>query len=147
MRRRIARPPVRLVSGAALLALLLSPSQVPAQSAGQPATAPADMAQHRATRVLAVGSLTAKATGASLPPVLEREVPATLALYLAGKIDAWYAKPDQTGVVFILDVATVAEARALLDPLPLGQAGMMTFDLTPIGPLQPLGLLLRRPAP
>ena len=143
----MVRRPVRLASGAALLAFLLCPSQVPAQSAGRPATAPADAAQHRATRVLAVGSLTAKATGASLPPVLEREVPATLALYLGGKIDAWYAKPDQTGVVFILNVTTVAEARALLEPLPLGQAGMMTFDLTPIGPLQPLSLLLRRPAP
>ncbi|UQE03042.1 hypothetical protein JEY30_29680 [Bradyrhizobium japonicum] len=94
------------------------------------------------TRVLAIGNLTPKATPAALPAVLAREVPATLELYLAGKIDGWYARPDQTGVVFILNVTTVEAAKALLDPLPLGQAGMMTFELTPIGPLQPLGRLL-----
>jgi hypothetical protein len=132
--------------GTGAFAMLVGMSQGSVQSFAQTASPPALASPHLVTRVLAVGKLTDKATSDDLPSVLNREVPATLKLYLAGKIDAWYAKPDLTGVVFILNVTTVDEARALLDPLPLGQAGMMTFELTPLGPLQPLGLLLRPPA-
>jgi len=129
--------PARAVLAALALATMVSIDRTPARAADTPAAKPGLV-----TRVLAVGNLTPKATAQALPAVLAREVPATLELYLAGKIDGWYAKPDQTGVVFILDVTTVEAAKALLDPLPLGQAGMMTFELTPIGPLQPLGRLL-----
>ena len=125
-----------------MAASLLGGGQAKAQAASSATTSHSIAPPRGATRVLAIGSLTAKATAEALPAVLEREVPATLQLYLQGSIDDWYAKPDQTGVVFILNVTTVDEARALLDPLPLGRAGMMTFTLTPIGPLRPLGILL-----
>jgi hypothetical protein len=42
-------------------------------------------------------------------------------------------------------VTDPAEAKALLEQLPLGRAGMMTFQLVPVGPLWPLGLMLREP--
>ncbi|MDA9521312.1 hypothetical protein XI06_13260 [Bradyrhizobium sp. CCBAU 11434] len=113
-----------------------------AQSSANPG-AGSVAAQHHTTRVLAIGKLTEKAKSADLPEVLSREVPATLELYLRGKIADWYATAEQTEVVFLLNVTSVEEARALLEPLPLGQAGMMTFDLTPIGPLLPLGRLLK----
>ncbi|MGT2440737.1 hypothetical protein ACU4GH_38685 [Bradyrhizobium betae] len=129
--------PARAVFAALALAMIVSIDRTQAWAADTPVAKPGLV-----TRVLAVGNLTSKATAQALPAILAREVPATLELYLAGKIDGWYAKPDQTGVVFILDVTTVEAAKALLDPLPLGQAGMMTFELTPIGPLQPLGRLL-----
>lgn len=70
------------------------------------------------------------------------EVRDTLRLYLAGKLDQWFVRRDQNGVVFLLNVTTVAEAQALLDKLPLGEAKLMEFDLIPLGPLTPLGLLL-----
>ena len=38
-----------------------------------------------------------------------------------------------------------SEAHKLLEDLPLGRAGMMTFKLIPMGPLRPLGLLLPEP--
>ena len=142
-RRSIDRLSPAATVGVAALAILIGMGQASGQPAAPPPAGAAQPSPRIATRVLAFGTLTAKATPADLPPVLAREVPATLKLYLDAKIDAWYAKPDLTGVVFILNATTVAEARALLDPLPLGQAGMMTFELTPIGPLQPLGLLLR----
>jgi hypothetical protein len=47
--------------------------------------------------------------------------------------------------VFLMNVTDPAEARALLERLPLGRAGMMTFQYIPMGPLWPLGLLLREP--
>lgn len=134
---RMFRRPVRIAIGAVALALLVGVGRACAESPDPPGAG-----RHPVTRVLAIGKLTSKATPEALPAVLAREVPATLELYLAGKIDDWYAKPDQTGVVFVLNVTTVEAAKALLEPLPLGQAGMMTFELTPLGPLQPLGRLL-----
>jgi hypothetical protein len=69
-------------------------------------------------------------------------VRATVRTYLAGKIDQWYVQTASTGVVFIMNVATAAEAKTILQALPLGVAGLMEFQLIPIGPLQPLGFLL-----
>jgi hypothetical protein len=50
------------------------------------------------------------------------------------------------GAVFLMNVTDPAEAHALLEKLPLGQAYMMTYQLIPVGPLWPLGLLLGEPA-
>jgi hypothetical protein len=41
----------------------------------------------------------------------------------------------------------VNEAHALLEKLPLGEAGMMEFELIPLGALKPLALLLIELAP
>ncbi|MDN3548855.1 hypothetical protein [Mucilaginibacter aquaedulcis] len=98
-----------------------------------------------ATKVLAIGTLTAK--GMPIPdrfPVLLKEVPATLNLYLKGIIENMFVKPDASGPVFILNVTTVAEAHEILEALPFGQVGMMEFQLIPIGPLSPLRLLLNQ---
>jgi muconolactone delta-isomerase len=75
--------------------------------------------------------------------IMPREVPATVRLYLDGKIDQWWVREDGQGVVFLMNVGSVEEARTLLEKLPLGQAKLMTFDLIPLGPLSPLRLLLR----
>jgi hypothetical protein len=98
------------------------------------------------TKVLAIGSWTAKATPETRPAVMPFEARDTLRLQLAGKIDQWFAKTDGSGAVFLMNVTDPAEAHKLLEELPLGQAGMMTFELIPIGPLWPLGLLLSEPA-
>jgi len=74
--------------------------------------------------------------------IMPSEVRETVKLYLAGKIDSWYVRKDQPGVVFLMNVATVKEAHDLLEALPLGKAGIMEFDLIPIGPLSPLQYLL-----
>ena len=52
-------------------------------------------------------------------------MPATLRLYLAGKIDQWWIRQTQTGAVFLLNVTPLEEARALMEKLPLDQAGLM----------------------
>jgi hypothetical protein len=103
-------------------------------------------AQSLTTKVLAIGGWTAKATPENRPPIMPSEARDTMRLMLAGKIDQWFAKTDGSGAVFLMNVTDPAEAQALLAKLPLGQAGMMTFELIPVGPLWPLGLLLREPA-
>jgi hypothetical protein len=102
-------------------------------------------AQALTTKVLAIGNWTAKATPETRPAVMPFEARDTLRLQLAGKIDQWFAKTDGSGAVFLMNVTDPAEARALLEQLPLGRAGMMTFQYIPMGPLWPLGLLLREP--
>jgi hypothetical protein len=98
------------------------------------------------TRILAISHYTPGTDIAAVLPVLKEEVPATVRLYLDGKIDQWYYRTDQRGVVFILNCSTVEEAHALLEKLPLGQHHYMEFDLIPLGPLTPLKQLLQ-PAP
>jgi hypothetical protein len=74
------------------------------------------------TKVLAIGSWTAKATPETRPPVMPFEARDTLRLQLAGKIDQWFAKTDGSGAVFLMNVTDPAEAHALLEDLPLGRA-------------------------
>lgn len=95
------------------------------------------------TRVLAIGKIVGLASREKIMPVMQKEVRDTVRLYLAGKLAQWFARKDQNGVVFLLNVTSVAEARELLEKLPLGEAKLMEFELIPLGPLTPLGLLLQ----
>ena len=97
-------------------------------------------------KVLAIGTWTAKATPETRPAIMPSEARDTMRLMLAGKIDQWFAKTDGSGAVFLMNVTDPKEAHTLLEDLPLGRANMMTFDLIPVGPLWPLGLLLGEPA-
>ncbi len=99
------------------------------------------------TRVLAIGRIVPGGDFSKVRPVLRNEVPDTVRLYLAGKIDQWYTLKNANGVVFILNVTSVEEAHTLLDKLPLGQAHLMQFELMPLGPLSPLNLLLQSQTP
>jgi hypothetical protein len=67
-------------------------------------------------------------------------------LYLDGVIDQWFIQQDNSGVVFLLNVTEVDKAQGFLEKLPLGQAGLMEFQLTPLGPISPLGSLIKTPA-
>jgi hypothetical protein len=94
------------------------------------------------TKVLAIGRLTGRGISEARAPIMPSEVRETVRLYLGGKIDQWYFRPDGSGVVFIMNLTDPVEVRELLEKLPLGQAGMMEFELIPLAPLRPLGLLL-----
>jgi len=77
------------------------------------------------TKILAIGHFTKPPTPEQLKELFPKEVPATLRLYLAGKIDQWWIRQAQPGPVFLLNVTSVEEARVLMEELPLGQAGLM----------------------
>src|SRR5438132_7568745 len=93
-------------------------------------------------KILAIGRFTTPPTPEQVKEIFPEEVTATLQLYLNGKIDQWWIKQDQSGPIFLMNVTTVDEARALLEKLPLGQAKIMEFDYVELGPLTPLHLLL-----
>ncbi|MCU1238610.1 MAG: hypothetical protein JWP63_6577 [Candidatus Solibacter sp.] len=94
------------------------------------------------THVLATLSLKPGITRDQLTPVMPSEVRDTVNLYLEGKIEQWYSRGDGKGVVFLLNCATVAEARAIVETLPLVKADFASFDYMPLGPLNPLRVLL-----
>lgn len=92
--------------------------------------------------MIAIGSVVG-AAGGGLRGTMPDEVTATVQLYLAGKIDQWFVRKDKPGVVFVINAAGAEDARALLDGLPLARAGIMKFELIPVGPLAPLAVLTR----
>jgi hypothetical protein len=98
------------------------------------------------TKLLAIGTFTATGTPERWKPLLPAEVRDTVRLYLTGKIDQWYRKQDHSGVVFMVNVTDPKEALDLLGRFPFGQAGLMEFQIIPLGPIAPLRILLADPA-
>jgi len=92
-------------------------------------------------KVMAVGTLK-PLSQEQRQQYLPKEVPATLQLYLDGKMEQFWLREKEVGVIFLMNVDSVEEADKLLKSLPLGQANLLTFDLMPIGPLLPLGMLM-----
>lgn len=97
------------------------------------------------TKILAIGTFAPGTDMQLVQRTLAAEVRATAELYLEGKIDQWYSLESRPGVVFIVNVTDLGAAQAMLEELPLGKAHLMTFDLHPIGPLNPLRQLLKSP--
>ena len=75
--------------------------------------------------------------------IMPAEIRATVPLYLDGKIQQWYMCGDGRGVIFIMNCKDVEEARALIESLPLSKANLVDGQFIPVGPLLPLGMLLR----
>ena len=120
---------VKLFVVAALAASLMAPGGGRAQSAVPPTPT---------TRILAIGTVNAGVDPAAVRAILPVEVRETVKLYLDGKIDQWFSLQGRSGVVFILNVTDTATAHDMLEKLPLGQAHLMSFELIPLGPLNPL---------
>jgi hypothetical protein len=119
-------------AGLALMLCLMAPGSGRAQSA---------TTSTPTTRILAIGTVNPGVDPAKVFAILPHEVRETVDLYLDGKIDQWYSLEDRRGVVFILNVTDTAAAHDMLEKLPLGQAHLMSFELIPIGPLNPLRAL------
>jgi hypothetical protein len=96
-------------------------------------------------KVFAVGSFAKPLTDEQRKQIMSKEVPDTLKLYLDGKIDQFWFREDQPGVVFLLNAASVEEARSIIEALPLAANGYLAYEYIPVGPLKPLGLLIEPP--
>jgi hypothetical protein len=98
-------------------------------------------------KVFAVGSFAKPLTDEQRKQIMSKEVPDTLKLYLDGKIDQFWFREDQPGVVFLLNAASVEGARSIIEALPLAASGYLAYEYIPVGPLKPLGLLIEPPQP
>jgi hypothetical protein len=99
--------------------------------------------QPKITAVLAMLSPKPGVTVEQVMKIMPAEIRATVPLYLEGKIQQWFTRGDGRGVIFIMNCKDVAEARALIESLPLSKENLMDEQLIPVGPLLPLGILLR----
>ena len=120
-----------------LLAVLAGPLMSWAANA-QGTSTPTVMPTTPTVKMLAIGTITPGTDPAAVRSILPTEVRETVKLYLDGKIDQWYSLQTRPGVVFILNVTDPVAAHEMLEKLPLGQAHLMTFELMPLGPLNPL---------
>lgn len=75
--------------------------------------------------------------------IMPAEIRATVQLYIDGKIREWYSRQDGKGGVFLLNTLDVAEARSIMESLPLAKERMLDHEYIPVGPLTPLRLLTR----
>jgi hypothetical protein len=108
----------------------LSPSGA---SSAEPANPPTPT-----TRILAIGTVNPGVDPAVVRSILPNEIRETVKLYLDGKIDQWFSLQGRSGVAFLLNVTDPAIARDMLEKLPLGRAHLMSFELIPLAPLNPL---------
>lgn len=95
-----------------------------------------------ATAVLALLKAKPGVTRERVMAVMPAEIRATVQLYLDGKIREWYSRQDGKGAVFLLNAEDVAEAKSIIETLPLAQEDMMDHEYVPVGPLMPLRLLV-----
>jgi hypothetical protein len=98
------------------------------------------------TKIIAIGTVTPGATQEAISAVLPQEVRETVQLHLDGKIEQWNVRNDKLGVVFVLNMTDVEEAKAIFAKMPLDRAGLISFEFIPVGPLAPLSVLLNPPA-
>jgi hypothetical protein len=99
--------------------------------------------QPKITAVLTMLSPKPGVVPGQIMKIMPAEIRATVPVYLEGKIQQWFMRGDGRGVVFIMNCSEVEEARALIGSLPLSQANLVDEQFIPIGPLLPLGMLLR----
>src|SRR5580693_686055 len=99
--------------------------------------------QPRITGVLTILTPKAGATVEQIMKIMPAEIRATVPLYLDGKIQQWFTRGDGRGVIFLLNCKDVEEARVLIESLPLSMEHLVDEQFIPVGPLLPLGILLR----
>jgi hypothetical protein len=94
-------------------------------------------------KVMAVGSIVKPLSPEQRQQVMPHEVPATLKHYLEGKIEQFWFRQDAPGVIFLMNVDSLEQAKATIEELPLVTGGYAKYDFMQVGPLAPLGLLLQ----
>ena len=106
-------------------------------------TTPAQSLASTSTTTGVFALLTAKpgVTRERIMAIMPAEIRATVQLYLDGKIREWYSREDGRGGVFLLNTSDVAEARSIMESLPLAKEHILDHEYIPVGPLMPLSLL------
>jgi len=80
-------------------------------------------------------------------PHLKHEAARVWELTQAGILREAYFRQERTEAVLILECAGAAEAREVLDTLPLVQAGLITFEIIPLIPYSGLSRLFGATSP
>lgn len=93
-------------------------------------------------KILAIDKILPTATEENIRGVVIRDALHTWILYTKDVIREVYFRKDRPGVVLILECASVDEAKGLLKTFPMAKAGVVDFDVIPLGHFVPFGTLL-----
>src|SRR6476469_9470064 len=105
-----------------LIAALPAASVAQSQSGGAPGVP--SVAIPKTTEVLVIQTAKRGVTPQQIQQIMAlmpAEIRATVKLYFDGKIRQWYSRGDGKGVVFLVDVKSEDEARAIMETLPLAK--------------------------
>ena len=110
-----------------------------------PPVAHAQATSPTVTGVMVILGVKAGVTRERVMAVMPAEIRQTVQLYLDGKIREWYSRADGRGVILLLDTKDLAEARAIMESLPLARQNLVDDQYIAVGPLQPLRFLMANP--
>src|ERR1700749_2290518 len=74
-------------------------------------------------KFMAIASIVQPLSPEQRQQIMPNEVPATLKLYLDGKIEQFWYRHDAPGVIFLMNVESVEQAKATVEALPLVTGG------------------------
>src|ERR1700758_4501727 len=94
-------------------------------------------------KVIAIGAIVKPVSDEQRKEIMPHEVPATLKHYLDGKIEQFWFRQDAPGVLFLMNVESIEQAKATIEALPLVTGGYAKYAFMQVGPLAPLGLLIQ----
>jgi hypothetical protein len=94
-------------------------------------------------KVFAIGSIVKPLSDAQRDEILKHEVPHTLRLYLDGPIEQFWFRQDKPGPIFLMEVESIDEAKAVIGRMPIVTEGIAAYEFIPVGPLAPLGRLIQ----
>lgn len=85
-------------------------------------------------KILAIEKETPNVTAEDFKPHAKAEAARVWELYQAGVFRELYFRQDRPEAVLVLECIDVDEANQALNTLPLVKAGLITFDVIPLGP-------------
>jgi hypothetical protein len=95
-------------------------------------------------KILALSKRLPGVTVEQLQPHQVSEARRVWELHRDGVFREMYFRRDRPGAVVVLECVSVEEARQALGTLPMVAAGLLDFDVIPLGPFLPLENLFAR---
>lgn len=92
-------------------------------------------------KIIAIDRILPSASEEKIRDVVIQDALHTWVLYSNDVIRELYFRKDRPGVVLIMETPTVGDARMLLSSFPLVKAGVIEFDIIPVGHFVPFGTL------
>ncbi len=93
-------------------------------------------------KLFAIDRILPTATEETIRGVVIREALHIWLLYTKDIVREVYFRKDRPGTVLVLECENVADAKKFLSTFPMVKAGVIDFDIIPVGHFVPFGTLL-----
>ncbi len=85
-------------------------------------------------KIVVVATRSEKFSAEEFAPLLPAEAKKALSLFAEDVVREIYSRKDGKGAILVLEADDEDAARARLAELPLAEAGMLEFEVYPVGP-------------